>query len=53
MVKFIPITLAKKLRDKGYGTYNSNDRDSSKEGRKHLYAHDFMLWLKEHQLQKV
>ena len=31
-----------KKTDKDYGT-------DEKEGKKHLYAHDYMLWLKNHQ----
>jgi hypothetical protein len=44
---------AMKSNDKGYGSYNSQERNNSKEGKKHLYAHDFMLWLKEHQMVKT
>jgi hypothetical protein len=32
-----------------YGTYDSENRDSRKEGKEGLYAHDFFLWLKQHQ----
>lgn len=38
-----------KASDKAYGTYDSSTRRTSDEGKKNLYVHDFMLWLKEHQ----
>lgn len=37
-----------KSSDPGYGDYVSRPK-SGTEGRKKLYAHDFMLWLKNHQ----
>lgn len=40
-----------KASDPEYGSYDSTNRDNKLEGKKHLYAHDFMLWLKDHQLQ--
>jgi len=36
--------------DKDYGTYDSTKTNNNgKDGKKCLYSHDFMLWLKEHQ----
>jgi hypothetical protein len=32
-----------KASDPAYGTYDSESRDSSKEGKRNLYAHDFLL----------
>ncbi len=42
-----------KSSNKNYGTYDSSKRNDTKEGKKHLYSHDFMLWLKEHQMVKA
>jgi len=36
-----------KLSNKQYGTYGIGK--SKKEGKECLYAHDFMLWLEDHQ----
>ncbi len=38
-----------KLSNPSYGTYDSNKRNDSGEGKISLYRHDFMLWLKDHQ----
>jgi len=35
-----------KISDPGYGLYGINGNDTKYEGKKHLYAHDFILWLK-------
>lgn len=35
-----------KLSDPGYGLYGIKGTDSKYEGKKHLYAHDFIGWLK-------
>lgn len=41
---------AMKLSDSNYGTYGVNgDSDRSGQGSRDLYAHDFMLWLKDRQ----
>ena len=37
-----------KLSDPGYGTYGMNEKDRKGEGKKCLYAHDYIIWLKEH-----
>ena len=39
-----------KASNKSFGNYDSDNRDTTSEGSSKLYAHDFMLWLKENQL---
>lgn len=38
---------AMKASDPDYGTYQSELRNNKDEGKKSLYAHDFMLWLRD------
>lgn len=38
-----------KASDPAYGKYDSKTRNNRDEGKRNLYAHDFMLWLRENQ----